>query len=248
MGVVAGPGAASSVVQLRAMPPGKGSGLVGSGAGPQSSDGGSSSSSSSRIAPNLDAALKRIVHIHGVQLLLDGVYNADPHPGNVIVQADGTLGLIDYGMVGRLSLEDRLQVAQVVVALAERDVAGVARLYAEAGYDATTYTQKPHNAAIVHRIATFHLDRIDLSRVDTGEGGLQPIIAVLQNTLEHQVPDWVEQSRRLGGLLIGVANQSGRPISLAKEWAPTARQLLQKHKGEVEALAARRKAQALAKQ
>ena len=40
--------------------------------------------------------------VHGTQMLLDGVYNADPHPGNIIVLADGRLGLIDYGMVGRL--------------------------------------------------------------------------------------------------------------------------------------------------
>ena len=46
--------------------------------------------------------VRELVHIHGCQLLLDGVYNADPHPGNVLLLPDGTLGLIDYGMVGRL--------------------------------------------------------------------------------------------------------------------------------------------------
>ena len=115
---------------------------------------------------DLSSKLKDLIHVHGVQLLIDGVYNADPHPGNVIVQADGTLGLIDYGMVGRLTLMDRLQVAQVVVALAEKDVAKVHELYCAAGYDARTHMGVPHNASIVHRIATFHLDRIDLSLVD----------------------------------------------------------------------------------
>ena len=50
------------------------------------------------------------------------------------------------------------------------------------------------------------------------------------------VPDWVEQSRRLGGLLIGVASQSGRPISLAQEWAPIAAELLNIHADEVRAI------------
>ena len=40
------------------------------------------------------------------------------------------------------------------------------------------------------------------------------------------MPDWVEQARRLGGLLIGVGSQAGRPISLAHEWAPIAEEVL----------------------
>ena len=43
------------------------------------------------------------------------------------------------------------------------------------------------------------------------------------------MPEWVEQSRRLGGLLIGVSTSCGRPISLAKEWEPIARRLLKAH-------------------
>ena len=36
------------------------------------------------------------------QILTDGLYHADPHPGNVLVDATGTLWLLDFGAVGRL--------------------------------------------------------------------------------------------------------------------------------------------------
>lgn len=36
------------------------------------------------------------------QILNDGLYHADPHPGNVLIGADGTLWLLDFGAVGRL--------------------------------------------------------------------------------------------------------------------------------------------------
>ena len=36
------------------------------------------------------------------QMLQDGVFHADPHPGNVMLLADGRLALIDFGAVGRL--------------------------------------------------------------------------------------------------------------------------------------------------
>ena len=93
-----------------------------------------------------------------------------------------------------------------------------ARLYEENGYRASWHSGKPHTRDVVHRIASFHLDRIDLSPVNVGGGRVMPIQRVLQQTFEHSVPDWIEQSRRLGGLLIGVASQCGRPISLAYEW------------------------------
>jgi ubiquinone biosynthesis protein len=36
------------------------------------------------------------------QIVGDGLYHADPHPGNVLVSPDGTLWLLDFGAVGRL--------------------------------------------------------------------------------------------------------------------------------------------------
>jgi predicted unusual protein kinase regulating ubiquinone biosynthesis (AarF/ABC1/UbiB family) len=44
------------------------------------------------------------------QILVDGVFHADPHPGNVLLTPDHRLALIDLGMVGHLSglLQERL--------------------------------------------------------------------------------------------------------------------------------------------
>jgi predicted unusual protein kinase regulating ubiquinone biosynthesis (AarF/ABC1/UbiB family) len=39
------------------------------------------------------------------QLLEDGFFHADPHPGNLRIMADGRVGLFDFGMVGRISPE-----------------------------------------------------------------------------------------------------------------------------------------------
>lgn len=36
------------------------------------------------------------------QIMLDGVFHADPHPGNILLQPDGTAALLDFGSVGRI--------------------------------------------------------------------------------------------------------------------------------------------------
>ena len=53
------------------------------------------------------------------QILIDGFFHADPHPGNVFITEDGRLALLDLGMVGYLSptLQDRL--LKLVLAISE---------------------------------------------------------------------------------------------------------------------------------
>lgn len=53
------------------------------------------------------------------QILLHGVFHADPHPGNVIMTPGGQLGLVDVGMVARVSSRARDALLRLLVAWAE---------------------------------------------------------------------------------------------------------------------------------
>lgn len=55
------------------------------------------------------------------QIFVDGLFHADPHPGNVLVLADARLGLIDFGSVGRLNAVERSALRRVLVAVDQRD-------------------------------------------------------------------------------------------------------------------------------
>ena len=54
-----------------------------------------------------------------------GFYHADPHPGNVLFLPEGRVGLLDFGMVGRLSDERRQQFVLLLVAVLDRDEDGI---------------------------------------------------------------------------------------------------------------------------
>lgn len=59
------------------------------------------------------------------QVLVDGFYHADPHPGNVLVQKDGTIVLLDFGMVGRLTEEMKKHIVELIMATFMKDANGV---------------------------------------------------------------------------------------------------------------------------
>jgi len=52
----------------------------------------------------------------------DGFYHADPHPGNILVMKDGRICLLDYGMVARLSSEERMAFNDYIVAVLTFDL------------------------------------------------------------------------------------------------------------------------------
>ncbi len=53
------------------------------------------------------------------QILVDGVFHADPHPGNVLLTPDHRLALIDLGMVGRLSTTMQERLFRLLLAISE---------------------------------------------------------------------------------------------------------------------------------
>jgi ubiquinone biosynthesis protein len=55
------------------------------------------------------------------QMLVDGHFHADPHPGNVLVLGPNQLGLIDFGATGRLDAVEQSSLREMVLAVSQRD-------------------------------------------------------------------------------------------------------------------------------
>lgn len=72
--------------------------------------------------------MERIGRLLGVnyvkQIIDDGFFHADPHPGNIWVK-DGRIIWLDLGMMGRLSVRDRNNFRHAIMALVTRDVYGM---------------------------------------------------------------------------------------------------------------------------
>jgi ubiquinone biosynthesis protein len=75
---------------------------------------------------NLPARRRAVVSRRIARFVLEpaferGVFYADPHPGNFLIQEDGSLAVVDFGKVGRLTSEVRRRVADMFVAIERLD-------------------------------------------------------------------------------------------------------------------------------
>lgn len=64
---------------------------------------------------------ERGLDIYLTQIFEFGYFHADPHPGNVLVQENGRIVLIDFGMVGKMLPQDKYAFAGIYVAMANHD-------------------------------------------------------------------------------------------------------------------------------
>ncbi|MDI3547685.1 MAG: ubiquinone biosynthesis protein [Halanaerobiales bacterium] len=67
------------------------------------------------------------------QVLIDGFFHADPHPGNIFIVDSDKLAYIDFGMMGQLTQDDRDKLSILFIAILKRDVDIIVDLLLEIG-------------------------------------------------------------------------------------------------------------------
>jgi ubiquinone biosynthesis protein len=119
--------------------------------------------------------------------LEDGLFHADPHPGNVFYLPDNRIAFIDFGMVGRLSEERRYQVALLLHGLVSGDSSAVAEVLLDWRRDTDGDTDP---ARLRHEIDAFvdqykgvPLKQLDLAAI------LSDLLAILRENGLSLPPD-----------------------------------------------------------
>jgi ubiquinone biosynthesis protein len=68
------------------------------------------------------------------QVFRDGFFHADLHPGNMFVDSDGALAVVDFGIMGRLDRQTRYYLADMLIGFLTGDYRRVAEVHFDAGY------------------------------------------------------------------------------------------------------------------
>jgi len=99
------------------------------------------------------------------QLLKDGFFHADPHPGNIAVKPDGTLIFYDFGMMGRLRPGIKEKLAGMLAAVVAKNADQVVALLVELGVLVPTADLAPVRRSVQYLLDHF-LDKPFSSKLD----------------------------------------------------------------------------------
>lgn len=102
------------------------------------------------------------------QILVDGFYHADPHPGNIFLTEDGKIALIDLGMVGRIPEDLQSQLIRLLVSISEGKPGQAAKLALKMGVRENSADEQEFHRKVRDFIALYTdstLEQMEMGRL-----------------------------------------------------------------------------------
>lgn len=170
---------------------------------------------------DLGKMLDLLCNVHGNELFEHGAFNGDPHPGNILLLTDGRLGLIDYGQVKRMTVQERIIYAKLIMALSRDDKKEIIRIHFE---EIGTKTKKM-DPEIGFLMASFYNDR-DTPDITQGMN-IQSFIDWMQSQDPmERLPEEFLFASRINIMLRGLGKAFGLKLRMSKQWENEARAFL----------------------
>ncbi|RLP72324.1 AarF/ABC1/UbiB kinase family protein [Mycetocola manganoxydans] len=163
----------------------------------------------------------------GAQLVLrmvfeDGFFHADPHPGNLFVQPDGSITLIDFGMVGELDPELRDRFVDFLVAFTRRQPGDLA----DALLDISVTTSGADRDQLRERMASFVADYSNKTLSEIKFARLATVLLTIVRQQKLQLPREVALMFKVLIMVEGIGVQLNPDFDLMGVLTPYVRKLL----------------------
>jgi ubiquinone biosynthesis protein len=107
------------------------------------------------------------------QVLVDGLFHADPHPGNVFVTPDGRVALIDLGMVGHTTPILQENLLKILLAISDGNGEAAAETAIRMSEKVPEFNAAGFRRRITHLVAVRHDQNLNLASMNVGRDLLE---------------------------------------------------------------------------
>jgi ubiquinone biosynthesis protein len=173
---------------------------------------------------DLEAVARLGAELYLEMIFVNGFFHADPHPGNLLVLPGGVVGLLDFGLVGRLDAALQEAIEDMLLALANRDARHLTAIITRIG----AVPQQLDHAALAVDVADFvghyaeqQLDSFDLS------GALRELTEMIRR-YRIRLPARLAVLLKMFVMLEGMSRKLSPRFSLMEVMQPYQRKLLRR--------------------
>lgn len=158
----------------------------------------------------------RLVYAYCLMVFEDGFYHADPHPGNILVQKDGTIVLLDFGAVATIQPIMRTGLLQLIEGAAKNDTEKIIAALKTAGFIADDREAVRIAEKMIDAFRNFLQNEIQFEGMNLKELKVNPFessffklameMGIKEITNVVQVPKDYVLLNRMVTLLMGICN------------------------------------------
>ncbi|MCY0902747.1 MAG: AarF/UbiB family protein [Firmicutes bacterium] len=191
------------------------------------------------IAHGIDrtALAARLFSCFAEQLFAEGRFHADPHPGNLLVQPDGTIVIIDFGMIGTIRAQDVEQIRSLVEGIVFEDAPKIIASLEKLRFLLPNADRHALEQAILALISLYR--RQGLRKFDAQT--LEAILGDIQSTISQQPIQLPSEFAFLGramSVFVGVLHMLDPDVDIAALGKPIIRAWLDRQASTERARAA----------
>ncbi len=173
---------------------------------------------------------ERVIRLYLHMVLESGIYHADPHAGNLLVDDQGRIILLDYGMVGSLDLATKRNIRRLFIAVSTRDPGGLIDAMSAIGM-----VRPEADLAALRRRLSYLFDRYYAETLNQlGSLDLPQLLRDAESILSDQaiqVPGSFAFLGRAIAILVGLATAIYPDINLIDLFTPYVRRFITEDAG-----------------
>ena len=187
------------------------------------------------------ALASTLLRAYSKMVLKDGFYHADPHPGNILVQSNGTIVLLDFGATGQLSPALREGIPKMIESAVKNDTQGIIEAVRLMGFLAEGREAEQIAEKMIGAMRNFLQNEVKLDGLNFKDIQVNPFNNSMVDLIQEigisgiagtvLVPkDWVLLNRALT-LLLGLCNSLDSTLNPLEVVRPYAQELVQNQQG-----------------
>ena len=168
------------------------------------------------------ALARTIMDAYLRQFFILGIFHADPHPGNILVSREGSVSLLDFGLVGRVSARLRRDLGICLMALGDKEFELVAEVIGDMGRLAPGDGAGRFHEEIVtylERYSSVPLEKVDFQR------SFYDMMSIIRKYKVEVPRDFVLMGRALV-VITGLVTQLDPEVRVEQLAEPYGRKLL----------------------